>query len=214
MNRWCFLVLAGGAAGVAAADRADQPLDFAPHLVAAIDGKKLEPRKALLHPKTLACITPVSKPLIDESLSDQFRYNIPKDYQSRAEALPVDRPLAVGDGVVLPVRPTHQVFLEWQAGPTHITFAAQVAYADGAWREVWPCISDKNVPAMRAANEARRQQRARAQTLAANMPPALRSELQGLLAKGQKIEAIKRYQEVTKEDLATSRTVVELLPLK
>ena len=209
MKRWWLLLLAVSTGVAAAADRADQPLDFAPHLVAAIDGKKLEPRKALLHPKTLACITPVSKPLIDESLSDQFRYNIPKGYQARAEAIPADRPLAMGEGVVLPVRPTHQVFLEWQAGPTHVTFGAQVAYADGAWREVWPCISDSKVPALRAANEARRQQRARAQSLAANLQPALRKELLDLLAKGQRIEAIKRYQEVSKEDLSTSRAVVE-----
>lgn len=210
MNRWGLLLVAGAAAMATAAERADNPLDFAPHLVAAIDGKKLEPRRALLHPKTLACITPVSKPLIDESLSDQFRYNIPKDYQARAEAIPADRPLG-GDGVVLPVRPTHQLILEWQAGATHVTFGAQIAYADGAWREVWPCISDAKVPALRAANEARRQQRQRAQSLAANLQPALRKELLDLLAKGQRIEAIKRYQEVSKEDLGTSRAVVEAI---
>ncbi|HTM59440.1 MAG TPA: hypothetical protein VL199_03695 [Burkholderiales bacterium] len=211
MNRGCFLLIAGTAAMATAADRADNPLDFAPHLVAAIDGKKLEPRKALLHPKTLACITPVSKPLIDESLSDQFRYNIPKDYQVRAEPIAADRPLAVGDGVVLPVRPTQQLILEWQAGATHVTFGAQIAYADGAWREVWPCISDAKVPAMRAANEERRKQRQRAQTLAANLQPALRKELLDLLAKGQRIDAIKRYQEVSKEDLTVSRAVVEAI---
>lgn len=210
MNRWCFLLVAGTAAMATAAERADNPLDFAPRLVAAIDGKKLEPRRALLHPKTLACITPVSKPLIDESLSDQFRYNIPKDYQARTEAIPADRPLG-GDGVVLPVRPTHQLILDWQAGATHVTFGAQIAYADGAWREVWPCISDAKVPALRAANEARRQQRQRAQSLAANLQPALRKELLDLLAKGQRIEAIKRYQEVSKEDLGTSRAVVEAI---
>lgn len=210
MNRWCLLLVAGTAAMATAAERADNPLDFAPHLVAAIDGKKLEPRRALLHPKTLACITPVSKPLIDESLSDQFRYNIPKDYQARAEAIPADRPLG-GDGVVLPVRPTHQLVLDWQAGATHVTFGAQIAYADGAWREVWPCISDAKVPALRAANEARRQQRQRVQSLAANLQPALRKELLDLLAKGQRIEAIKRYQEVSKEDLGTSRAVVEAI---
>ena len=104
MKRWFFLLLAPMAA--LAADRADQPLDFAPHLVAAINGKKLEPRKALLHPKTLACITPVSKPLVDESLEDQFRFDIPKDYPARATPIPADRPLAVSDGVVIPVRPT------------------------------------------------------------------------------------------------------------
>jgi hypothetical protein len=109
------------------------------------------------------------------------------------------------------VRPTQQLILEWQAGATHVTFGAQIAYADGAWREVWPCISDAKVPAMRAANEERRKQRQRAQTLAANLQPALRKELLDLLAKGQRIDAIKRYQEVSKEDLTVSRAVVEAI---
>ena len=56
--------------------------------------------------------------------------------------------------------------------------------------------------------------RLRAQSLAANVPPALRTEVQDLLAKGRKIDAIKRYQEVTKEDLSTSRAVVELITPK
>jgi hypothetical protein len=213
MKRWLVLLLAPVLA--AAADRADQPLDFAPRLVAAINGKKLDVRKALLHPKTLACVTPQSKPLIDDALADQFRYNIPQDYKARVEAVPPERPLVLGDGVVLPVRATHQLHLDWRAGTaTQVDFVAQVAYVDGAWREVWPCIRDDKVPAMRAANEARRKQRERAQSLAANVPPVLRSELQTLLAKGQKIEAIKRYQEVTKEDLSTSRAVVELITPK
>ena len=214
MIRRLLLLLIAAPAFASAAESPDKPLDFAPRLVAAINGKKLEARRALLHPKTLACITPVSKPLIDESLLDQFRYDIPKGYQARAQAIPADRPLAVSEGVVLPVRPTHQVYLEWQAGPTHVTFAAQVAYADGAWREVWPCISDQKVPAMRAANEARHRQLLRAQSLAANLQPALRKELLDLLGKGQRIEAIKRYQEVSKEDLSTSRAVVELITPK
>lgn len=214
MKRAYLMALLAAPALAVAADNSSQPLDFAPHLVAAINGKKLEARRALLHPKTLACITKQSQPLIDESLADQFRYNIPKDYQVRAEAIPANRPLALSDGVVLPVRPTHQVFLEWQAGPTHVTFGAQIAHAEGAWREVWPCISDEKVPAMRAANEARRQQLRRAQSLAANVPPALRTELLDLLAKGQKIDAIRRYQQVAKEDLSTSRAVVELLAPK
>jgi len=196
----------------AAADRADQPLDFAPRLVAAINGKKLDARKAVLHPKTLACITPQSKPLVDEALADQFRYNIPKDYRARAEPVPAERPLVLGDGVVLPVRATHQLHLDWQAGTaTQVDFVAQIAYVDGAWREVWPCVSDDKVPAMRAANEARRKQRERAQSLAANLQPDLRKELLALLAKGQKIDAVKRYQEASKEDLSTSRAVVEAI---
>ena len=56
-----------------------------------------------------------------------------------------------------------------------------------------------------------RGQRERAQSLAANLQPDLRKELLALLAKGQKIDAIKRYQEASKEDLSTSRAVVEAI---
>ena len=67
---------------------------------------------------------------------------------------------------------------------------------------------------MQAAKEARRQQGVRVQSLAANMPQALRTEVMRLVAEGKKIDAIKLYQGTTKEDLTTSRAVVELITPK
>ena len=43
------------------------------------------------------------------------------------------------------------------------------------------------------------------------MPQALRTELMRLIAEGKKIDAIKLYQGTTKEDLSTSKAVVELI---
>ena len=199
----------------ASADSPARPLEFAPRLVAAINGKDLDRRRALLHPKTLACITRETRPFIEQSLADQFRYTIPADYRSRAEAIPADRPLQVADGVTFPLRPTHQVQLDWQSGPQQgVTFVALVAYTEKGWREVWPCISPDKAPAMQAAKEARLQQGVRVQSLAANMPQALRNEVMRLVAEGKKIDAIKLYQGTTKEDLTTSRAVVELITPK
>jgi hypothetical protein len=199
----------------AIADSPDRPLEFAPRLVAAINGKNLDRRKALLHPKTLACITPQTQPFIEDSLADQFRYNIPASHRSRFEAIPADRPLSVADGVTFPLRPTHQVQIDWETGPQQgVTFVALVAYTENGWREVWPCVSPEKVPSMQAVREARRQREQRVQSLAANMPQALRAEVTHLVAEGRKIDAIKRYQGASGEDLSTSKSVVELITPK
>jgi hypothetical protein len=203
------------AAAPAIADSPERPLEFAPRLVAAINGKNLDRRKALLHPKTLACITPQTQPFIEDSLADQFRYNIPASYASRFEVIPANRPLSVADGVTFPLRPTHQVQLDWETGPQQgVTFVALVAYTGSGWREVWPCISPEKVPAMQSVKEARRKQEQRVQSLAASMPQKLRADVTRLVAAGRKIDAIKAYQDATKEDLSTSKSVVELITPK
>jgi len=213
MRRWLTLLLL--AAAPAMADSPDRPLEFAPRLVAAINGKNVDRRKELLHPKTLACITPQTQPFIEDLLADQFRYSIPASYKSRFDVIPADRPLSVADGVTFPLRPTHQVQIDWETGPQQgVTFVAMVAYTESGWREVWPCISPQKVPAMQTAKDMRRQQDERVQSLAAKMPQALRAEVTRLVAEGRKIDAIKRYQDATKEDLSTSKAVVERITPK
>jgi len=140
------------AAVPARADSPDRPLEFAPRLVAAINGKNADRRRALLHPKTLACITRETRPFIEQSLADQFRYTIPADYRSRVEAIPAERPLQVADGVTFPLRPTHQVQLDGQTGPQQgVTFVGRVAYTESAWGDGWPCITPTKVQAVQAA---------------------------------------------------------------
>ncbi len=135
MRRWLTLLLL--AAAPAMADSPDRPLEFAPRLVAAINGKNVDRRKELLHPKTLACITPQTQPFIEDWLADQFRYSIPASYKSRFDVIPADRPLSVADGVTFPLRPTHQVQIDWETGPQQgVTFVAMVAYTESGWREV------------------------------------------------------------------------------
>jgi hypothetical protein len=200
------------AAAPASADSPDRPLEFAPRLVAAINGKNLDRRKALLHPKTLACITPQTRPFVEESLAEQFRYDIPAGHKMRADAIPADRPVALGDGVAFPLVPTHQVQIDWETGPQRgVTIVAMVAYTEGGWREVGPCFSAGKVPSMQAMKEARRKEEQRVQSLAANMPQGLRADVSRLVAEGRKIDAIKEYQRATAEDLSTSKSVVELI---
>jgi hypothetical protein len=196
----------------AQAESPDQPLAFAPRLVAAINGKNLERRKALLHPKVLACLTPQTRPFFEERLADQFRHAVPTNHRLRAEAIPPERPLSFGDGVEFPLRPTHQIHIEWDTSPYRsVTIIAFLAYHEGTWRQVLPCVRPEKVPQMQAAKEARRKQEQRAQSLAANMPPSLRADLSRLMSEGRKIDAIKEYQRASGEDLSTAKSVVELI---
>jgi ribosomal protein L7/L12 len=196
----------------ARADSPDRPLNFAPRLVAAINGKNLERRIALLHPKSLACLTPQTRPLMEDSLARQLRHSIPADHQSRVETVAGDFLLAVADGVEFPLRPTHAVHIDWETAPfKSVTVIALVAYAEGRWREVVPCIKPEKVPQLQAAKDARQKQAERVKSLAANMSPALRANVSRLVAQGRKIDAIKEYQNATGEDLSTAKSVVELV---
>jgi hypothetical protein len=196
----------------AQADRPEEPLAFAPRLVAAINAKDLERRMALLHPKSLACLTPQTRPFIEDSVGRQLGHNIPADHQSRVETVAADFRLSVADGVEFPLRPTHAVHIDWETAPFKgVTVIALVAYAEGGWREVLPCIKPEKASEMRAAKEARRKQEQRVQSLAANMPQALRANVTRLVAEGRKIDAIKEYQRASGEDLSTAKSVVELI---
>lgn len=196
----------------ASADSPDRPLDFAPRLVAAINGKNLERRMALLHPKSLACLTRETRPFIEDSLGRQFRHSIPAGHQSAVETVAADFQLTVADGVEFPLRPTHALHIDWETAPfKSVTIIALVAYAEGGWREVLPCIKPEKAAELQAAREARRKQDERVKSLAANMPPALRANISRLVAEGRKIDAIKEYQSATGEDLSTARSVVELV---
>jgi hypothetical protein len=197
------------------ADRPDRPLAFAPRLVAAINGKDLERRRALMHPRTLACVTPQTRPYFEEMLASQFRHTIPASHRVRAETVAADRPLSFGKGVEFPLRPTHEVHIDYETGPhKSTTIIAFVAYTKAGWREVGVCMKPEIVPRLQAAKEAREKQEKRVQWLAANMPQDLRADVLRLVAAGRKIDAIREFQNASGEDLSTARSVVELITPK
>jgi hypothetical protein len=190
-------------------DRPD-PLIFAPRLVEAINGRNLEKRKELLHPRSLACLTPQTRPHLDEALRAQFRHLVPPRHKVRAETMAADRPLP--EGVEFPIQPTHEIHVDYDTGPNRgVVIVAFLTYSDGRWREVWPCVKPEKVPEMEAAKAARLQHEQRVKTLAASMPQALRGDVLRLAGAGRKIEAIQHYQRATGENLAIAKAVVDLI---
>lgn len=60
-------------------------------------------------------------------------------------AIERDRPLSLGDGVEFPLRPTHEIQIDYETGPYKgVTILALVVYSEGRWRELGPCVRPDN----------------------------------------------------------------------
>ena len=73
------------------------------------------------------------------------------------------------------------------------------------------CPTAESVAIFYEARARARKQEAQARDLAAQAPPALRVEIEALMAQGKRVAAIKRYAEAVDVGLATARAVVELI---
>jgi len=123
-----------------------------------------------------------------------------------------DRGLLLENELDYPVRPSHQVQIDFDTGPSSsTTVVLLVVYDAGSWREVLPCPRPDTIAKMRAAKEESAKQDERAQQLAAKLSDPLRVELMDLLRKGRRVDAMKRYAAASGEDLAMAKRVVELL---
>lgn len=202
---------------VAAAAHAQSPTpaadrEFARSVIEAINGKSLERRKALLHPRSLACATAEATAFRDELIADQ---------QSRNDVPPKPRwsirPQEPGPPIFVemldyPLKPTHWLDIESETGTTSVTTVSLQLVRDGnAWREVFPCPKPETIAEARAARAAQPRREARIQALLDQMPPTLKDDVLRRLRDGREIDAILYYQTATGEDLATAKDVVERL---
>jgi hypothetical protein len=74
-----------------------------------------------------------------------------------------------------------------------------------------PCPTAEGLAAFRAARKKAAAQDARVKELAAGIQEPLRGEIAALVKAGKKMDAIKRYQAASGEDLTTAKSVVEAL---
>jgi ribosomal protein L7/L12 len=208
------LLIGGLVLGMASEARAQAPDPgaFVEALIAAINGKSLERRRALVHPAALPCTRGESRAFWDETILRQARRAVPPGYTWKVTPLPGDQPLMFADQFDYPVRPTHLLQLDFPTGPTGSTaLIVQLAlHADG-WREVAVCPKPEVVKAARAAAAARARHAEKVKTLAAGVPAPLRDAVLRLVGEGRRVEAIKHFAGATGEDLATARDVVDLL---
>jgi len=185
---------------------------FVRELVAAINSKSPDRRKALLHPKALPCASGESGAFYQEIVARQARRTVPATSTWKITPVPPDQPLMFAEQFDYPVRPTHLLQLDFPTGPqSSTTMILQLARDGSGWREVIPCPKPETLAAARAAREARAKHSARVRALVAGTPSELRETVVRLFNEGRRVEAFKHYASVSGEDLATAKDVVELL---
>jgi len=196
----------------AQSDDPKHPEVFARRYVDAVGSKNPERFKALLHPKCLACINAQNQEFYDSVFSNWLKETIPANYKTTVEPVARDQWLLLENELVYPLRPSHQVQIDFNTGAySSTTEVLFVVYDAGRWQQVLPCPGPDTIAKMRVHKEESAKQDRRAQQLAANLPDPLRVELMDLLRKGQRVDAMKRYAAASGEDLTMAVRVVELL---
>lgn len=180
--------------------------------VAATNAHDVKGLNALLHPKSLACVTPENRDFYDRAVAISLRQPIPLNYHfTDTVVAEQDKLPAYGYGV-FPVRPTHQIQLEYTNGAEDSgTVMFWLVNEGGRWYKDDPCINAdvikqfhddlSNIKAREAATKA----------LVAQIKDPLLSELKALLKEGKGATASQRYAQATGKDGDTSLAVIDEL---
>jgi hypothetical protein len=191
-------------------DAAIQSTFVKPWIEAARAGDKarIEP---FLHPLVRACMNASSKEYFDFALDNETRAVAAGPYLVTKLAPLKGPPPAFlpEDGFPYPVQPTYEVQIEFEKSSLlSVHFLAPV---NGTWFEVFPCPNEKGMAFMREQLIKGDEQKKRAAQLLTDLKDPLRSELTDLLRRGQKIDAIKKYQQAAGVDLTTAVGVINAL---
>jgi hypothetical protein len=206
------LLLLAAVAGNALSQGTDQAGAFVKNLVEAINSKSLDRRKALVHPKSLACATAEPDSFYHAMVTRQARNTVPVNYKWKITPVPPDQPLMFEDKFDYPIRPTHALQLDFETGPTRgVTMILQIVYDAKRWHEVIACPKPETIAAGQAAGQAKAKRTERVQALVAKIPPQLKERVMELLKQGRRVDAIKHYQNGSGEDLTTAVEVVDML---
>lgn len=167
----------------------------------------------LLHPKVRAGMNATNREYFDD-LTNNFEDTPPAGYKVTITPLEGETvlPSLPADSFAYPVQPTHQFDIDWSSGPDHfVSVIRTIAAVNGAWFIVYPCPNEAGMKFVHEQLERGREARARNLSLVSGLQEPLRTELKTLLAQGQKIDAINKYQAATGADLTTAVGVMKLL---
>jgi hypothetical protein len=206
------LLLLAAAAGNALSQGTDRPGGFVKDLVEAINSKSLDRRKALVHPKSLACATGEPGSFYHAMVTRQATNTVPDNYKWELTTIPLDQALMFEDKFDYPIRPTHALQLDFDTGPSRsMTMILQIVHEAKQWYEVIACPKPETIAAAQAARQAKVKRTERVQALLAKIPLQLKERVMELLKQGRRVDAIKHYQNGSGEDLTTAVDVVDML---
>ena len=139
------LVFAAGAA----AQNPYVDAKFARQVIEAINARTVEARAALVHPKSLPCITGDVGEWWRDSVLRQAP--VPAEHQWSMMTLTADDARAASDRFDWPLAPTHALQLIMRDSPSSSRTLLVRAARDGpGWAEVVPCAKPETLQAIRA----------------------------------------------------------------
>ena len=204
------------------ADNADtMQRAFVEHYVAALKSQDGADLKNLIHPASLACITPETREYFDFMFAKDLSYGAAlRGGYSLTHFSPVDADAEtaseLGGMLPNPVKPTHQFQIDtpFDGNNRSLAILRMVAEQAGTWFIVLGCPTPKAVEFFRERRAEGERQRARARELADALHEPLLSEIRNLLAQNRRVDAVKRYQKDANVDLTTASQVVDTLNAK
>jgi hypothetical protein len=186
--------------------------EFAAAFVSAVNADDEEQLRALVHRKCLAQITEQNEDFYTEVFLQDLISQVPEDYGIDVTPIGMEDQLLLGDQFDYPVRPTHDLRIDFAVNEEYgASIAQQLAPEGDHWAIVIPCPSADTLAAMRESGALVEDHRARAEELIKELKEPLLGELKELLGQGRTVEAYRRYSEATGEVLITAKSVLTLV---
>ena len=196
----------------AASDEAAIENTFVKPWIEALRSKDKARIASFLHPAVRTCMTdPSTKDFWDYVLDLQVRtapaggYRITKLGPMQGPA-PTFQP---EEDAAYPVQPTYELQLDFEQN--NLLMVQFLAPVNGTWYDVVPCPNEKGMALFRQQLIEGAEQKKRAAQLLADLKDPLRSELNDLLRRQQKMDAIKKYKAAAGVDLTTAVGVINAL---
>lgn len=182
---------------------------FVEEYIKAINSSDIDNQKKLIHPKCLACITPENKEFFDDLFLSHLNQSISSEYKAYIKKINPDENLPFSEYFTYPVLPTHLIQISDELGRKNLMIF--VINQDGRYFHILPCPKPEFPQKYREGKIEKENHKNKVKKLFLELKDPLRSELEDLLNRGEKIQAMKKYCSETGESLAIAKGIVELL---
>jgi len=207
------LLLLAGSAFAATPDEAAIQNTFVKPWIEALRSRDKARMVSFLHPAVRTCMEdPSTKDYWDYALDFQLRSAAPAGEYHITRLRPMQGPVPTflpEEDAAYPVRPTYELQIDFEQ--SNLLLVQFLAPVNGTWYDLVPCPNEKGMAYFREQVVKGAEQKKRAAQLLADLKDPLRSELNDLLRRQQKIDAIHKYQAAAGVDLTTAVGVIEAL---
>lgn len=170
--------------------------------------------KAIKHKTYLGCINDVNADYYQHIFNQSLKRTIPNNYEVSFEALTAEEVSqelkgAEKRGFPYPLAPTHQMQIDYSKSEySSVAIVRKLLLDNGQYFEVSGCPDSDLLKRFRALELKKKADQHKARELFEKIDPTLLSELTVLLRKGQKIQAWKRYSQVSRQSIGMAKAVL------